>query len=109
MPCRELRGASTSTSCMAPALPSWRNCSAVWVANACMARAMTPVQPVCWLAPGPAVLSTCPVLAPAAAGIEGDGLDFVRMAVVEPVGRVEIVIEDSVQGRRRDEVVVDVE
>src|SRR5947207_779953 len=46
-----------STSVIAAALPSSRNCSAVLVANTCMARAMVPVHPVWWLAPRPAPLS----------------------------------------------------
>jgi hypothetical protein len=41
-------------SVMAAALPSSRICSAVPVANRCMARAMMPVQPVWWLVPRPA-------------------------------------------------------
>src|SRR5262249_40968507 len=46
-----------SISTTAASLPTLRNCSDELVALMCMMRAITPVQPVWWLAPSPAPLS----------------------------------------------------
>ena len=44
-----------------------------------------------------------------AAGIDGNGVDFVAMAVVEPAGRVEVIIEPAVNTRLRHKEVPDVQ
>src|SRR5215813_8639226 len=44
-----------------------------------------------------------------AVGIDGDGVDFVTMAVVESTSMVEVIIEAAVEARLRHEVVADVQ